>query len=146
VAVSERNRVKRLQAKVPEPPEDERLTLNQAAQMVGVSSRAIERYVSRLWRNGQLRLKTWRDPVSGRRYTTREWLREAELVGDEVEAVPLPPRRSRGGRQVPSIGIAVAVPESVGEAALLRVVAELQQENLRLRLRVAQLEAEAAER
>jgi transcriptional regulator with XRE-family HTH domain len=126
--------VKKLQAEVPAIPKDERLTLQEVAQLAGISPRAIERYVSRTWRNPPtLRLKTWRDETTGRRYTSREYLEEAELLSPEGAPV----RASAQSAAVPVIAVA----ETPGEAVLMQVIRELQDENLRLRLRLAQLEA-----
>ena len=105
----------------PLPPEGERISIREAAEIMGRSRKAVEQLIQR----GVLPVARQHLPSGKNRvWTTQEWINEFEATS--------PRRVTRRPPQAP------AEPEH--EAAMERVLEELMQENIRLRVELAELQ------
>jgi hypothetical protein len=128
---------------------EERLTLAQAAALFDPpkTRKAVEQLVQR----GNLRAeKDDPDPTTGRarrRWTTRAWLEEyAESTGGKTTVRPSDEQALVVARTPLSPAPAPAPNPGAEAEPLRRVLGELAQENLQLKLRVAELETQLARR
>jgi hypothetical protein len=121
--------------------EDERITLADAARMLGKTKKAVEQLVHR----GSLRSEVEQDAKTGRtlrRFTTRGWVDEyAATARGEVRL-----REGSSLSQAVSVGVMDHAPEQSGSKYWREIAEELASENLRLQVRVRELEAQLRRR